>query len=161
MLHLLEIPGPKAQDHGHCTLWFFLDHLWKFYFFFAWVLEFLLVLSSVPLKIHFQNSFLEKYLKELLGILFFDLFIIAILGKNRGENLENLSDCIPFKLSFIYPPTMENKNQCPIMFSTPPTLFVQHTQKSWICLFKTRFYFMFSRCFVISRFFLQFDNWHY
>ena len=44
---------------------------------------------------------------------------------------------LPFRLSFLYPHTKKNNNQYPTILS--PTPFVEHTQKSWICLFKIKF----------------------
>ena len=38
VLHPLEFLRPKTKTHGNFTL-FFLDHIWKFHFFFYWLLE--------------------------------------------------------------------------------------------------------------------------
>ena len=48
--HPLEIPGSKNETHGN-SKWFFLEHPWKFYFFFNRPLEFPHAFSSIPLKI--------------------------------------------------------------------------------------------------------------
>ena len=53
----------------------------------------------------------------------------------------------------MYPSTKKNNDQYPTMLS--PTPFVQHTQKSQICLFKNRFcllkgcvHYIFAKCFL-------------
>ena len=38
VLQPLEFPWPKTKTYGRST-WFFLNHSWKFYFFFNWPLE--------------------------------------------------------------------------------------------------------------------------
>ena len=46
--HRLEIPRQKTNTDGNSTL-FFLDHCWKFHFFFNWPLEFPHALSLMPM----------------------------------------------------------------------------------------------------------------
>ena len=48
--HPLEIVRSKTKTHGNSTR-FFLEHPWKFHFFFSWTLEFSYAISSIPLKI--------------------------------------------------------------------------------------------------------------
>ena len=44
VLHPLEFPKRKSKTDGNSTL-FFLNHLWKFHFFFYWPMEFLIPLE--------------------------------------------------------------------------------------------------------------------
>ena len=48
--HPLEILRSKTKIHGNSTR-FFLEHPWKFHFFFSWTLEFSYAIFSIPLKI--------------------------------------------------------------------------------------------------------------
>ena len=49
VLHPFENPRSKTKVHGNST--FFLDHTWRFHFFFNWPLEFPQDISSVPLEV--------------------------------------------------------------------------------------------------------------
>ena len=64
---------------------------------------------------------------------------------------------LPFRLSFMYPPTKKNINT---LHALSPTPFVKHTEKFRICVFKIRFcLFNIFMLLIISRFFL--DNQGY
>ena len=60
--HTLEFPRSKTKTHCNFT-WVFLEHRWKFYFFFNWFLKFSHAHSSIPLEI-FWNSLMKTHLRN-------------------------------------------------------------------------------------------------
>ena len=73
-----------------------------------------------------------------------------------GKNLENL---LYYLMTVFYVSSNQEKQQSIPSHALSPTPFVEHTQKSWICLFKIRFCFLniFPDALLFPDFFLIID----